>query len=243
MDRLIYTAVSGANRSLTQQMIHANNLSNASTEGFRADLEQANSQQVLGYGYASRFQVRSFNGGVDMTHGSLQNTGRELDVAIQGNGLFAVRQGGREAYTRNGHMEIDDAGNLTINQNPVLGINGPVQLPPFSSVSIGQDGTITVVPENGDVKAAFDVERIKLVDIPAARLTKNADGLLVTNQAANPRSENVSVVSAHLESSNVSAVNEMVETVSLSRQFEAQIKMMKVAESLANAGNRLIRGS
>ncbi|WP_034943417.1 flagellar basal body rod protein FlgF [Erwinia oleae] len=243
MDRLIYTAVSGANRSLNQQMIHANNLANANTEGFRADLERAASQRVNGYGYDSRFQVNSQNGGVNMAPGALRETGRELDIGIRGDGLIALREGRREVYTRGGHIDVDDMGNLTIGGLPVLGDNGPIQLPPYSQLAIADDGTIAVVPENGDVNAAMDVERIKLVDIPASRLSKNNNGLLIGDRATTPRSEAVQIASEHLETSNVSAINEMVATVSLSRQFEAQIKMMKAAETLAQAGNRLIRGS
>ncbi|NIE52857.1 flagellar basal body rod protein FlgF [Pantoea sp. Ap-870] len=243
MDRLIYTAVSGANRSLTQQMIHANNLANANTEGFRADLERASTQAITGGGYDSRHQVRSENGGINMAHGALQETGRELDVGIKGDGLIAVREGRRELYTRNGHIDIDDMGNLSIGGKPLLGDDGPIQLPPFSQVAIGDDGTITVIPEDGNVAAAMDVARIKLVDIPAAQLRKNNDGWLSANRLVAPRSEAVQLAHEHLETSNVSAVNEMVQTVSLSRQFEAQIKMMKAAETLVQAGNRLIRGS
>lgn len=243
MDRLIYTAVSGANRSLNQQMIHANNLANANTEGFRADLERANSQQVAGYGYNSRYQVNSQNGGINMASGALKQTGRELDIGIRGDGLIALREGRGEIYTRNGHIEIDEMGNLSVNGRPLLGEGGPIQLPPFSEVAIGDDGTITVIPENGDLEAAMDVDRIKLVNIPANRLRKNNDGLLVSTRRVEPRSESVQLAGEHLETSNVSAINEMVATVSLSRQFEAQIKMMKAAETLAQAGNRLIRGS
>ncbi len=243
MDRLIYTAVSGANRSLTQQMIHANNLANANTEGFRADLERATSAAIVGSGFNSRYQVSSDNGGINMRTGALQETGRELDVAVNGNGLLALGDGRREAYTRNGHIDIDDMGNLSIHGLPLLGENGPIQLPPFSQVAIGNDGTITVIPENGDIEAAMDVDRLKLVDIPTDELRKNNDGLLVTDRATAPRSDTVQVVNEHLESSNVSAINEMVQTVALSRQFEAQIKMMKAAETLAQAGNRLIRGA
>ncbi|MBA0035848.1 flagellar basal body rod protein FlgF [Pantoea sp. BIGb0393] len=243
MDRLIYTAVSGANRSLTQQMIHANNLANANTEGFRADLERASTQAIEGGGYNSRHQVRSENGGINMAHGALQETGRELDIGIKGDGLIAVREGRRELYTRNGHIDIDDMGNLSISGKPLLGENGPIQLPPFSQVAIGDDGTITIIPEDGNVAAAMDVERIKLVDIPTNQLRKNNDGWMTANRLTAPRSENVQLANQHLEASNVSAVNEMVQTLSLSRQFEAQIKMMKAAETLVQAGNRLIRGS
>lgn len=242
MDRLIYTAVSGANRNMAQQLIHANNLANVNTEGFRADLERATSQPVQGYGFASRVQVNSQNSGVSMAHGTLRETGRDLDIAVQGDGLIALANGRRELYTRNGHIDVDRMGNLSISGLPLLGEAGPIQLPPFSQVSIGNDGTITVIPQNGDVSAAIDVDRIKLVNIPASRLGKNEAGLLTSNRAA-ARSEEVQLTNKHLETSNVSAIEEMVATVSLSRQFEAQIKMMKAAETLAQAGNRLLRGS
>ncbi len=116
-------------------------------------------------------------------------------------------------------------------------------LPPFSSVSIADDGVITIVADDGDIAAPMDVDRIKLVDIAASELSKNSAGFLVTNANVNPRTEEVEVVAGHLETSNVSAINEMVSSIALNRQFEAQIKMMKAAEDLATAGNRLLRNA
>lgn len=243
MDRLIFTAVSGATRSLSQQQIHSNNLANVNTQGFRSDLDNAISQQVSGEGYDSRYLVEPVPGGVDMTPGAVRETGRNLDVAIKGNGLIALASGNREVYTRNGQIDVSPEGDLSIGGLPVEGDNGPIVLPPFSSVSIGNDGIITIVPEDGDIAAPVDVDRIKLVNIPTAQLSKNVDGLLVTNATINPRDEDVTLASGHLEMANVSAINEMVSSIALNRQFEAQIKMMKAAEDLANAGNRLIRGT
>lgn len=243
MDKLLYTAVSGANRSLTQQQIHANNLANVNTQGFRADLERATATQVPGGGYHSRVAVLSQNAGVDMTAGSLQETGRDLDIALKDRGLIAVLSGGREVYTRNGQMAVGPDGDLTINGLPVLGDGGPIVLPPYSSVSVADDGTIAIIPQDGAIKTPAEVDRIKLVDIPANQLSKNNRGLLVNRRGTAARDENVQLVSKHLESSNISAISEMTASISLSRQFEAQIKMMKVAEELAQSGNRIIRGS
>ncbi|MDA5491185.1 flagellar basal-body rod protein FlgF [Yersinia kristensenii] len=243
MDKLLYTAVSGANRSLTQQQIHANNLANVNTQGFRADLERATATQVPGGGYHSRVAVLSQNAGVDMTAGSLQETGRDLDIALKDRGLIAVLSGGREVYTRNGQMAVGPDGDLTINGLPVLGDGGPIVLPPYSSVSVADDGTIAIIPQDGGIKTPAEIDRIKLVDIPTNQLSKNNRGLLVNRRGAAVRDENVQLVSKHLESSNISAISEMTASISLSRQFEAQIKMMKVAEELAQSGNRIIRGS
>ncbi|MEO3989845.1 flagellar basal body rod protein FlgF [Pseudocitrobacter cyperus] len=243
MDRLIFTAVSGASRTLSQQEIHANNLANVNTQGFRGDLDRAMTQQVNGEGYASRYMTQPMQGGVDMTPGAVRDTGRDLDVAIKGEGLIALSQGNREVYTRNGQIDVNADGELSINGLPVEGDNGPIVLPPFSSVSIGDDGVITIVPDDGDIAAPVDIDRIKLVNVPTGELSKNADGFLVTNAAVNPRDEDVMIAAGHLESANVSAIDEMVSSIALNRQFEAQIKMMKAAEDLATAGNRLIRGS
>lgn len=243
MDKLLYTAVSGANRSLSQQQIHANNLANSNTQGFRADLEKATATQVMGGGYNSRVAVLSQNAGVDMTPASLQETGRDLDIALKNQGLIAVLSGGREVYTRNGQMDVSAEGALTINGLPVLGDGGPIVLPPYAALSIADDGTIAIIPQAGGIKTPEEIERIKLVDIPANQLRKNNRGLLVSNRGPAARDETVQVVNKHLESSNVSAISEMIASISLSRQFEAQIKMMKVAEDLAQAGNRMIRGS
>ncbi|MGL4724505.1 MAG: flagellar basal body rod protein FlgF [Scandinavium sp.] len=243
MDKLLYTAVSGAARNLSQQRIHANNLANVNTEGFRQDLERAQSEQVMGEGFSSRFLVEPQNGGVDMTPGAVRETGRNLDVAIKGNGLIALNDGSREVYTRNGQMEVGPEGDLLINGLPVEGDNGPIILPTFTSLTIGDDGIITIIPDDGEINQAIDVDRIKLVDIAPGQLHKNENGLLITQATDNPRSEEVEVASGHLETSNVSAIGEMVASISLNRQFEAQIKMMKAAEDMASAGNRLLRNS
>ena len=243
MDRLIFTAVSGASRSLSQQEIHANNLANVNTEGFRSDLDNALTQQVNGEGYASRYLAEPTQGGVNMAPGAVRETGRDLDIAVKGDGLITLRSGNREVYTRNGQIDVNAEGELSVNALPLEGDNGPIVLPPFSSVAIGEDGVITIVPDDGDIAAPMDVDRIKLVNIPADALRKNEAGYLVTNATVNPRDEDVTVAAGHLESANVSAINEMVSSIALNRQFEAQIKMMKAAEDLATAGNRLIRGS
>ncbi|MRT04166.1 flagellar basal body rod protein FlgF [Ewingella americana] len=244
MDHLIFTAVSGASHSMMEQQIRANNLANANTEGFRADLDQSQSQAVQGDGYSSRFLVQQQDGGIDMTPGVIVQTGRPLDVAIKGQGLIALQSPQGEVYTRSGNMEQDANGALTIGGLPVLGDSGPIVLPPNALASVGTDGTISVLPDDGDVAATMEVDRIKLVNVPVNQLSKNPSGQIVTrNGLPAAVDENVALVDNSLESSNVSAVTEMVSTMSLNRQFEAQIKMMKAAEDLSDAGNRLLRDS
>lgn len=241
MDRVGYTAMTAAHRSMLSLQVHANNLANANTPGFRADLERAQAVAVQGYGYDSRHLALVGNAGVNLAPGPLVATGRDLDVAIQGEGLFVVEYGDGEAYTRHGSLQLDADGRLTINGRQVMGEGGPIVVPPHERISIGRDGVISIKPvgENDMV----ELERLRLVRAPAAELTKNADGLLVRQDGtpAEPAAEAV-VMSGFLESSNVSVIEELTATMSLNRLFETQVKMMKAAEDLAEAGNRMIRG-
>ncbi len=245
MDRLLFTAVSGASHSLMQQQISANNLANANTTGFRADIALSQSEAVRGLGFATRVMVQPQTSGVDASSAAAERTGRPLDVAIQGEGYIAVQNSdGSEVYTRNGNMVQNEAGQLTINGYPVLGDNGPIVLPPNAIASFGRDGTLSITPDDGDVTATMDIDRLKLVTIPPENLAKNGQGMIVTADGSRaPLNENINVSGGYLEGSNVTAVTEMLASISLSRQFEAQIKMMKAAQDLSEAGNRLLRGS
>lgn len=240
MDRLAYTAMTAANRTLESLSVRANNLANANTPGFRADMESAQAVDVKGYGYDSRHLASVKNDGVDMTPGTLTVTGRDLDFAIRGQGLIALQDGNGEAYTRHGSMVVDSEGRLTINGRQVMGEGGPIVLPEYDNVSIGEDGTISVMPR-GDYLMT-EVDKIKLVDAPAAELQKNAAGLLVRKDGQPAQAaDNVRLVSGYLESSNVSSIDQLTATLSLNRTFETQVKMMKAAEDMASAGDRLLR--
>ncbi|NMM76303.1 flagellar biosynthesis protein FlgF [Rhodococcus sp. SRB_17] len=240
MDALIYSAMSGAERSLRAQQVHANNLANLQTSGFRADLELATSQSVDGFGYDARHMSQLQANAVNTRAGTLAPTGRDLDAAISGEGFFTVAHGNGEAYTRSGAFALDSSGTLTLNGRAVIGDGGPIVLPPASRIAIGADGTISVQP-NGQ-ETMQPVDRLKLVKPAANDLTKNEAGLIVGRAGvALPADDTVQVRSGHLESSNVSAVEEMVATMTLSRDFEFHMKLFKAADDMAANGNRLLR--
>ncbi|WP_241649833.1 flagellar basal-body rod protein FlgF [Rosenbergiella collisarenosi] len=243
MDRLLYTALSGATVAQQQQQIHANNLANVNTEGFRADLAFAQQQALSQRQNETRILSAEQPSGVDLSAGAIQSTGRNLDVAIQGEGYLTLVAGQGEAYTRDGQLTVDQQGQMFAHGYPVAGDNGPIVLPPFSSVSIGADGIVSIVPQESGNTTPIEVDRIKLASPPAASLSKNEQGLLVSSNRTNPVDETISLVSGHLEGSNVSAISEMLASMSINRQFEAQIKMMKTADDLASSGNQLLRNS
>ena len=240
MDALIYTAMSGADRALRAQQVHANNLANIETSGFRANLEVSTAQSLQsGYGYDDRHMTQTQSSAISTRTGTIKETGRELDVAITGNGFLAVQWQNGEAYTRAGAMELDETGALMLNGRPVLGEGGPITLPEHTSLSIGSDGTISIqVPGAAQMQT---VDKLKLVNAENGELTKNEAGLIVARNGEDLQADPaVRIRDRHIEGSNVSAVEEMVATMSLNRSFEMQMKVFKASDSMTESGNRLL---
>jgi flagellar basal-body rod protein FlgF len=241
MDKLIFTAVSGAERLMRSQQVHANNLANLDTAGFRASMEVATQQQLGGFGYDDRHLSSMQADMVSTRAGAVRETGRALDVAIGGQGYLAVQYGDGEAYTRSGEIEIGPEGALSVHGHPLLGEGGPIVLPQHTAVEIGKDGTISVLTEGATQMQVVD--KLKLVNATGAELTKNEAGLIVARDGANlPTDPDVKVRPGALEGSNVSAVEEMVATMSLNRSFEVQMRLFKASDSMNETGNKLIAG-
>ncbi|MDD2801805.1 MAG: flagellar basal body rod protein FlgF, partial [Methylococcales bacterium] len=148
MDRSLYIAMSGAKQTLLAQTANANNLANTQTSGFKSDLEQFRSMPVFGAGYPTRVYAMAENPGTDLSAGAIQTTGRELDVAINGEGYFAVQgPDGKEAYTRAGDLRVTAEGLLQTGSGlQLVGQNGPIAIPPSEKLTIGSDGTISIIP-------------------------------------------------------------------------------------------------
>jgi flagellar basal-body rod protein FlgF len=242
MDRLIYTAMTGAKHILEQQATNSHNLANATSTGFRAQVDSFRAVPVVGPGLPTRTMVVDSTVGADFTPGAIQTTGRTLDLAVEGKGWFAVnRPDGSEAYTRNGAFQINENGMLqTANGLLVMGDGGPISIPPDASITIAKDGTISSVSK-ADTNAAVNIiGRIKLVDPPEASLVRAADGLfqLQSGQPADADA-NVSIVSGALESSNVNVIDAMVNMISLARQFDTQMKLMQNAENNASKASQI----
>lgn len=242
MERLIHTAVSGAELAQTALRITANNLANVNTVGFKADMEQAKSLQIMGEGYRTRFQAQLMPVVTDLQAGAMMETGRDLDVAVSDKGFIAVQDAnGNEAYTRSGELQVGPNGELTVNGFAVMGGGAAIQLPEFGDIDISADGTLNLLPVGGGV--IEQQERIKLVDADNIVMMKGADGLFrAADGEPLDQAENISLRSGVLEGSNVNAVEEMVSTMNISRQFELNLKMMKTADELAVSGNKLISG-
>jgi flagellar basal-body rod protein FlgF len=242
MDRMIYIGMAGARAVADAQGVVNNNLANANTTGFRADLQQMKSLPMFGPGQASRAYAGADSPGTDLSPAPLITTGRDLDVGIQGDGWIAVQAAdGGEAYTRGGDLQVSAGGILTTGAgHPVLGNAGPVALPPAERIVIGKDGTVSAKLVGQDTPAVLD--RIKLVRPPNAQLNKGEDGLFrLTGGDEADVDAAVTLVSGAVESSNVNSVDSLVQMMSLARLFELQVKVMKEAESTDAAASQLLR--
>jgi flagellar basal-body rod protein FlgF len=245
MDKAVYLAMSAGQNIMSAQAVHANNLANVNTSGFQADFAQARAMGLYyGDGHPTRAYAMTENPGTNFNRGSLKETGRDLDMAVDGDGWIAVQTpDGGEAYTRAGSLKVDVQGRLLTGNNlPVLGNGGPIALPPFDKVTLGADGTITVQPEGQTAEVLATVDRIKLVNPDYVDLIKGRDGLIRhKNGDVQQPDASVRLEAGFLESSNVNAVDELTHITALARQFEINIKMMKVMEDNSAAATQILR--
>lgn len=243
MDRLIYTAMTGAKHILEQQANTSHNLANAATTGFRAQLDSFRAVPVIGGSLQTRAFVVDSTIGTDFTPGPLQQTGRDLDVAVQGKGWIAVQlEDGSEAYTRHGNLKLSENGVLQTQSGiNVLGDGGPISIPPDVSITIAKDGTVSGISTATTPAAVTVFGRIKLVNPPEESIVRGDDGLFRTKDGSPADADaGVSVQGAALEGSNVNVVDAMVNMISLSRQFEMHMNMLKNAESNASKASQLL---
>ncbi|MNM54815.1 flagellar hook-basal body complex protein [Pseudomonas alkylphenolica] len=244
MDKMLYVAMTGASQNALAQKAHANNLANISTTGFQRDLEQARSMPVFGDSFPARAYAMTERPATDFSPGSMLETGRDLDVAVGGDGFIAVQApDGSEAYVRTASMNIDALGVLrAANGMPIMGNGGPIAVPPEQKVEVGEDGTITIRAMGEGPEVMAEVDRIKMVNPDLKTITKGLDGLIhtTTGQPA-PADANVKLVSGFLENSNVNAVEEMTSVLALSRQFELHVKMMTTAKEGDEAMARVLQ--
>lgn len=246
MDKALYTAMTGAKHIVRAQTVHSNNMANVNTTGFKADFAQARSMPVYyGEGLPTRAFALAENPATDFSSGPSIETGRDLDIAVERDGFIAVQaEDGTEAYTRSGSLYLDSVGMLRTGSGlPVLGNGGPVAIPTAEKIEIAIDGTITVIALGQGLDEVAQVDRIKLVNPAINEIVKGSDGLFrsINAEADIAPDASVRVLSGFLEGSNVNAVNEMTSVLSLARQYEMQVKLMKTVEENSESSARLLQ--
>jgi flagellar basal-body rod protein FlgF len=240
----MYVAMTGAKQIMQAQAVNNHNIANISTIGFRADAVSFDSEPIYGPGYATRVNAVAGDAGTDFSSGTMETTGRDLDIAVNGKGFIAVRgTDGKEAYTRAGDLRLSPTGAVTTASGlAVLSESGPVVIPPSTQVSIGGDGTISVVPQGSQAFAVTQVDRIKLVNPATKDLQKGEDGLLRMKSGAKVKSDDsVRITSGVLESSNVNPALSLISMIELQRLYEFQIKSLNSSDTNEQAAEKLMQ--
>ena len=239
MDRVIYTAMTGAKSTLGQQAAVAHNLPNVDSTGFRGEMHKMRAVEVQTQAWHTRAFVVDASIANDFTQGPLKYSGSPYDVALRGKGWLTVRApDGGEAYTRDGALQLSPNGVLQTHGGlPVMSNGGPIDIPPENVISIGNDGVISAV-QDGVVN---EIARLKLVNPPESELVRGEDGLfrLKSGQPA-PVDDAVQLAGGYLEGSNINVAEQMVQMISLARQFEMQMRMITSAQENDRSATQLI---
>jgi flagellar basal-body rod protein FlgF len=244
MDRLVHTSLSALRAAMARQTATANNLANANTVGFRAEMSSAQALWLRGAGFDDRVAASEEVVAADMRPGEVRDTGRELDIAMRGDAMLAVQaDNGDEAYTRRGDLKMSDSGLLTTGDgHPVLGDGGPITIPPADSIRIAEDGTIWIVPRGGDPNVPQQVDRLKLATPAGSRILKGVDNLFrVPNDGALPADPAARLTPHSLEGSNVQATQALIDMVSASRAWDTQLRLISTAREMDASAADLMR--
>lgn len=245
MDRLIHTSASALRASMARQAATANNIANAATIGFKAEMASVQPLWLRGEGFDSRAVASEEVLAADMKPGAITQTGRPLDVAMQRDGLLAVQsRDGSEAYTRRGDLILADSGLLTTGDGlPVMGESGPITLPPADHVEIDGTGTIYIRPTGADPAQPLQkVDQLKLVSPQGSRIAKGLDTLFrQTAGGTLPSDPDARLIPGSLEGSNVNASQALIDMIDASRSWENQIKLVTTARELDSGTADLMR--
>ena len=246
MDRFIYIAMNGATATMERQAVTANNMANVTTVGYKGQVNAFRALPVVGQGAKTRVFTAETTLGADWKEGPIVQTGRKLDVAVNGKGWIAVLGGSmREGYTRAGDLQVSANGLLQTRSGlNVLGQGGPITVPPNSTVTIGEDGTVSAIPTDSIPNVVNIVGQIRLVNPPEQDLVRSDDGLfrLRNGMPALPDT-NVRLTGGALEGSNVSMVQALVDMIAQARHYDTQIKLLQTAETDARSWSQVMNMS
>jgi flagellar basal-body rod protein FlgF len=244
MDRLVHTTLSALRGAMARQTTTANNLANVNTVGFRREISSAQALWIRGQTFDARAQASQSVVAADMTAGTVTETGRDLDVALEGDALLTVQAtDGSEAYSRRGDLQVSATGVLTNGDgNIVLGEQGPVTVPPADSIRIDRDGSIWIVPTGGDPNQPQQVDRLKLTSPAGSPLLKGLDGLFrVPDGGALPSDPQARLTPRSLEGSNVEVTQGLMDMIEASRAWDTQLKLISTAREIDTSAADLMR--
>jgi flagellar basal-body rod protein FlgF len=239
--------MTGATAATQQLAVTSNNLANGLTPGFREVISafravplRGDGEPFTGNGADTRVFAVETTPGSNFTGGQIQTTSNPLDVAIKGDGFFAVRRpDGKEAYTRAGKFMVNDQGILSVGKEiPVVGEGGSITIPTGSTMNIAEDGSVyTQIP---GTQYLNQVGRLKLVNPNTNNLVRGDDGLfdLPGEQAA--ADQRVKVVQGAFELSNVNPTMAMVQMITQNRLFDLNTRSITLADQNSRSATTLL---
>lgn len=222
METPIYIALSRQMALRAQMDVVANNIANANTAGFKAEMMLMSEVELPAENGTELSYVQDFATARDFSPGALRSTGNDLDLAIQGDGFFAVQTPEGIRYTRLGRFQLDENGTLiTSHGYAVLSGGGPITLNPDDGpVHVAEDGTIsTDLARNGQLLQV--VGKLDVVDFAnRAALTPAPDNLFEAGGQV-PTTATGKVAQGMLEDSNVQPIVEMTNLIQVTRNYQS----------------------
>ena len=226
----VYGAAIAMDGAARQHAVVAENLSNAQVPGYRrtlllhgtfADSLQESAEQLA---KRSTTTTRGVSSSYDFTNGTVEETGRQFDVAIQGAGFFVVGDRDNPLYTRNGAFAVDSGGNLiTRDGRPARGTDGPIRIDGATSLTdINIDSTGRVVLDE------VEVGRLRVVDLEDKEHLVNVGTTLFRDPSGTMTDRtDVQIQQGYLERSNVNPVHELVEMIAVQRRYDAAARTLQ----------------
>jgi flagellar basal-body rod protein FlgF len=241
MDKSLFISSHGAKNAMRQLEVLTNNMANVNTNGFKADqtfMQQydASSKDNNTRSYSKLEKIYT-----NFDPGSIINTGRDLDLAVDGDGFIAVQsKSGREGYARTGSLQMTPDGSLiTSAGHLVMGNSGIINIPPSEKLHISPDGSISAVLLG--TTDLVPIDKIKLTNPNVTQLQKGEDGLFYMNSGASADDDiNVKIVSGALEGSNVNVIDTMAKLIDLSRGYEIHTNYMKTIADNTSKSNEIL---
>ncbi len=232
MNRGIYPLLSGGIAQEMKLEMISNNLSNINTIGYKKDkaifksylpsYNEPYPREGSLFGKDKAF-VQYDRSVIDLSGGPIKNTGNKLDLAINGDGFFAIERAGGTRYTRNGNFSLDNQRRIvTQDGDPVLGEGGPIQLP---------EGEITV-DEKGTVYAGNQEAGMLRIVTFANQDSLEKEGESLISGGTEQPSENFSMVQGALEQSNVNTIEEMASMIEVLRGYESYQKVIQTIDEI-----------
>lgn len=244
VDSTLWIAMSGAQETMQAQAVHANNLANATTPGFKAQMETARTIAVYGEGHPASAYVGTELPADDFSGGGFEQTNHPMHVAVKGQGWLAVENAeGVESYTRRGDLTLDAENFLVTGAgHRVLGTGGPIQIPGADSIHITGSGAINIKPIGAAPGTSVTLDQIKLVHPNFDDLERKNDGLFASATGElYDFDPTVQLVSGGFETSNVNPVSELVNIIALTRQFELDLKVMQTSDQASQASAQILQ--